>query len=57
MLLAAACRHLSGNPDPAAAVQAWPMQHPILAVLLCSAGLLLVFAPLAVHLYRRKSLT
>ncbi len=54
--LAAACRHLFGNPDPAAAVQVWPMQHPILTVLLWSAALLLVFAPLAVHLYRRKSL-
>jgi len=54
--LAAACRHLFGNPDPAAAVQVWPMQHPILTVFLWSAALLLVFAPLAVHLYRRKSL-
>jgi len=32
------------------------MQHPELAVLLWSAVLLVVFAPLAVHLYRRKSL-
>jgi ABC transporter DrrB family efflux protein len=54
--LAAACRHLFGNPDPAATVQAWPMQHAVLAVLLWSAALLVVFAPLAVHLYRRKSL-
>jgi ABC transporter DrrB family efflux protein len=55
--LAAACRHLFGNPDPAASIQVWPMQHPVLAVFLWSAGLLAVFAPLAVHLYRRKSLT
>jgi ABC-2 type transport system permease protein len=54
--LAAASRHLFGNPDPAATVQAWPMQHPELAVVLWSAALLAVFAPLAVHLYRRKSL-
>ena len=54
--LAAASRHLFGNPNPAAAVQVWPMQHPEQAVLLWSAALLLVFAPLAVHLYRRKSL-
>jgi hypothetical protein len=33
------------------------MQHPILTVFLWSAALLAVFAPLAVHLYRRKSLT
>ena len=32
------------------------MQRPVLAVLLWSAALLLVFAPLAVYLYRRKSL-
>jgi ABC-type multidrug transport system permease subunit len=30
--LAAAARHLFGNPNPAASVQAWPMQHPELAV-------------------------
>jgi ABC transporter DrrB family efflux protein len=53
--LAAAGRHLFGNPNPAASVQAWPMQHPELAVLAWSVALLLVFAPLAVHLYRRKS--
>jgi ABC transporter DrrB family efflux protein len=54
--LAAACRHLFGNPNPATAVQAWPMQHPALAVVAWSGALLLVFAPLAVRLYRRKSL-
>ena len=54
--LAAACRHLFGNPDPAAATTAWPMQHPVLTVFLWSGALLAVFAPLAVHLYRRKSL-
>jgi len=54
--LAAASRHLFGNPNPAAAVQAWPMQHPELAVLLWSGALIAVFAPLAVRLYRRKSL-
>ena len=51
----AASRHLFGNPNPAAAVHAWPMQHPELAVLLWSAALIVVFAPLAVHLYRRTS--
>jgi ABC transporter DrrB family efflux protein len=55
--LAAASRHLFGNPDPAAAVHSWPMQHPELAVAGWSALLLVVFAPLAVHLYRRKSLS
>jgi ABC-2 type transport system permease protein len=53
--LAAASRHLFGNPNPAASVQAWPMQHPELAVIGWSVVLLMVFAPLAVHLYRRKA--
>ena len=53
--LAAASRSLFGNPNPAASVQVWPMQHPELAVLGWSAVLLAVFAPLAVHLYRRKA--
>jgi ABC-type multidrug transport system permease subunit len=52
--LAASCRVLFGGPNPAASVQVWPMQHPQLAVLLWSAGLIAVFAPLAVWLYRRK---
>jgi ABC transporter DrrB family efflux protein len=47
--LAAASRELFGNPNPAASVQAWPMQHPELAVIGWSAVLL------AVHLYRRKA--
>jgi ABC-2 type transport system permease protein len=55
--LAAASRELFGNPNPAASVQAWPMQHPELAVIGWSALLLAVFAPLAVHLYRRKAVS
>jgi ABC-2 type transport system permease protein len=54
--LAASCRHLFGNPNPAAAVHAWPMQHPELAVLLWAAGIIAVFAPLSVRMYRRKAL-
>jgi ABC transporter DrrB family efflux protein len=54
--LAAAARHLFGNPNPAASIQTWPMQHPELAVVAWSALLLAIFAPLAVGLYRRKSL-
>jgi ABC-2 type transport system permease protein len=54
--LAAACRHLFGNPDPAVAVPDWPMQHPELAVIAWSVALIAVFAPLAVRLYRRKAL-
>src|ERR1700678_4503820 len=54
--LAAACRKLFGNPNPAATVHAWPMQHPELAVVAWSLGMLLVFAPLAVRQFRRKVL-
>jgi hypothetical protein len=53
--LAAACRHLFGNPNPATAVHAWPIQHPELAVIGWSVLLIAIFAPLAVRLYRRKS--
>ena len=53
--LAAACRQLFGNPNPAAAVQVWPAQHPELAVVCWSAAILVVFAPLEVHLYRSKA--
>jgi ABC-2 type transport system permease protein len=54
--LAAACRKLFGNPNPAALVHAWPMQHPELAVVAWSVGMLVVFAPLAVRRYRRVAL-
>jgi ABC-2 type transport system permease protein len=54
--LAAASRELFGNPNPAATVDAWPMQHPELAVVGWSVVMLAVFAPLAVRLYRRKAL-
>ena len=54
--LAAATRHLFGNPNPAATIHAWPMQHPELAVVCWSVGMLAVFAPLAVRQFRRKVL-
>jgi ABC transporter DrrB family efflux protein len=54
--VAAACRDLFGGTNPAAAVQAWPMQHPELAVVLWSVALIAVFAPAAVYLFRRKVL-
>jgi ABC transporter DrrB family efflux protein len=53
--LAAAGRHLFGNPNPAAAIHSWPMQHPELAVVCWAVGMLVIFAPLAVHLYGRKT--
>jgi len=53
--LAAASRHLFGNPNPAATVPSWPVQHPELAVIFWSAGMLAIFAPLAVAMYRRRA--
>jgi ABC transporter DrrB family efflux protein len=51
----AAARRLFGNPNPSASIHVWPMQHPLLASLLWSAALIAVFAPLATHLYRRRT--
>jgi ABC-2 type transport system permease protein len=51
----AATRHLWGNPNPSAAVHAWPMQHPVAAALLWSVGILVVFVPIAGRLYRRRT--
>src|SRR5215831_12129891 len=53
--VAAACRNLFGGSVPMQTT-AWPMLHPELAVILWSAGLIAVFAPAAVWLYRRKVL-
>jgi ABC-2 type transport system permease protein len=50
-----AARQLFGNPNPSAAIQAWPMQHPITASLLWSVALFAIFAPLATTLYRRRT--
>jgi ABC-2 type transport system permease protein len=53
--VASAVRHLLGNPNPSASIQDWPMQHPVVAALGWSALLLVIFAPLAVHLFRRRT--
>jgi hypothetical protein len=54
--IAAACRDLFGGINPSATVAARPMRHPELAVLAWSAGLIAIFAPLAVILSKRKVL-
>jgi ABC-type multidrug transport system permease subunit len=53
--VASAARTLWKNPNPSASIHNWPMQHPIVASLLWSVGLIAVFAPLATHLYRRRT--
>jgi ABC-2 type transport system permease protein len=51
----AATRDLFGNPNPSAAIDTWPMQHPIVASLAWSIALLALFAPLATVLYRGRT--
>jgi ABC-2 type transport system permease protein len=51
----AAARDLFHNPNPSAHIHAWPMQHPALAALAWSVLLIAVFAPLASHLYKRRT--
>jgi ABC-2 type transport system permease protein len=51
----AAARELFHNPNPSAAIDAWPMQHPIATSVLWSVALIALFAPLAAHLYRRRT--
>jgi ABC-2 type transport system permease protein len=51
----AAARQLFKNPNPSATIHAWPMQHPIAASLLWSVALIVIFAPLATVLYRRRT--
>ena len=51
----AAARQLFGNPNPAATVHAWPLQHAMLATVIWSAVLLMAFAPAATWLYRTRT--
>jgi ABC-2 type transport system permease protein len=48
----AACRDLFGNPQALPADAPWPLQHPVLADVLWSVGLIAVCRPLAVRRYR-----
>ncbi|GAA0712775.1 ABC transporter permease [Dactylosporangium roseum] len=48
-----ACRDLFGNPGAPTGDTAWPLEHPVAAVLLWSALLLVVFVPLSVRGYTR----
>ena len=43
------------QPEPVGPLSAWPMQHPIEAALVWSVAILVVFAPLAAYLYRRRT--
>jgi ABC-type multidrug transport system permease subunit len=54
--LAQACRDLWGNGDPALPTAAFPLQHPEIASVVWSIVITLVFAPLALAAFRRRSL-
>lgn len=51
----AACRQLFSNPNPSAATHSWPMQHPVVTSLLWSTAMLVLFAPVAAHLFARRT--
>ena len=53
--LTQACRNLWGNGDPAAASAAWPLHHPVGVTIAWSIGLTLIFAPLALRAFRKRS--
>ncbi|OUS92923.1 ABC transporter permease [Rhodococcus sp. NCIMB 12038] len=49
-----AVRELFGNTNPAMTVpDAWPLQHPVIASLLWSAVLLVIFVPFAIRRYKK----
>jgi ABC-2 type transport system permease protein len=54
--VAAACRELFGNPNPAALSSSFPAQHPLLMSFAWTALLLAVCVPLATHLFERRTL-
>jgi ABC-2 type transport system permease protein len=52
--MTAASRALFGNPGVPSGDLAWPLAHPVAAVLLWSAALLAVFVPLSLRAYMRR---
>lgn len=52
--LTAASRELFGNPGVPSGDVAWPLAHPVAAVLLWSAALLVIFVPLSLRAYIRR---
>ncbi|MFI0356403.1 ABC transporter permease [Actinomadura sp. 9N407] len=52
--ITAATRGLFGNPGVPSGDVAWPLAHPVAAVLLWSAALLVVFVPLSIRTYKRR---
>jgi ABC-2 type transport system permease protein len=55
LIVAATGLAIGWHPNPSATINAWPMQHPVAASLLWSVAFLVIFAPLATLLYRRRT--
>ncbi|HZJ04220.1 MAG TPA: ABC transporter permease [Nocardioidaceae bacterium] len=53
--LTASLRELWGNAGPAVSDAAWPLQHPVVMSVVWSVIFTLVFAPLALAAFRRRS--
>jgi ABC-type multidrug transport system permease subunit len=53
--VAGSCRELFGNPNPAALMDNFPAQHPVLVAVLWSVAIIAVCAPLASHLLERRT--
>jgi ABC transporter DrrB family efflux protein len=53
--VAASCRELFGNPNPAALTDTYPAQHPALVALVWSVAIVAVCAPLASRLLQRRT--
>jgi ABC-type multidrug transport system permease subunit len=53
--VAASCRNLFGNPNPAALTHTFPARHPVLMALAWSAAILAICAPLASRQLRRRT--
>jgi ABC transporter DrrB family efflux protein len=53
--VAASCRELFGNPNPAALMNNFPAQHPVFVAVAWSVAIVAVCAPLASHLLKRRT--
>ncbi len=53
--VAASCRELFGNPNPAALTHSFPAEHPVAIALVWSAAIIAVCAPVATRQLRRRT--
>jgi len=53
--VAASCRELFGNPNPASLTHTFPAEHPVAIALLWSVAIIAVCAPVATRLLRRRT--